>query len=265
MIFMYLSQWPWMVSIQLQDYNGHFQHNCGGSIINEKFVITAAHCVFNVNISNIRLVFGSANLNIVNDKRLVKQTYVHPMYHPHYIYYDVALIELDIALQLGPSIRPVCIPKDPINDAESRQQQVATLTNWGKIGPGQNIPTSSGLRQILMKVFSQTFCNSTRIIDDHNGIPNSLSAKLPKLFQPDLLCAGYEDGVNTSCPGYSGGPLVVLDAQRLSYIQIGVLSGGVCGGSIKYQGAFTRLEDPRVLDFIYRYAFGKTIVNDIGL
>ena len=170
---------------------------------------------------------------------------------------------LDKPLQFGPSISPVCIPKIPATDVDSRKEHAATLTGYGKIDPGQNQPTSSVLRQILMKVFSQTFCNSTRTIDDHNGNPISLSAKLPKLFQSDLICAGYEAGVSTSCPGDSGGPLVVFDSQTRCYTQIGVVSGGVCGSTI-YHGAFTRLEDPQVLDFIYRYAFGKTILA-IGL
>ena len=172
-----------MVSIQFQDNNAPFRHICGASIVNEIFVITAAHCIVNVDISNIQLVFGSANLDMVNEKRLVKKTYVHPMYHPRYFYYDVALLELDVQLQFGPSIRPVCIPIIPVSDVDSRKQNSAILTGWGKIGPGENIPTSSVLRQILMKVFSQTFCNSTRIgesqdedsnDDDVNLIPIAL-------------------------------------------------------------------------------------------
>ena len=274
-----------MVSIQLQDDNAPFRHICGASIVNEIFVITAAHCIVNVDISNIQLVFGSANLDIGNEKRLVKKTYVHPMYHPRYFYYDVALLELDVQLQFGPSIRPVCIPIIPLSDVDSRKHNSAILTGWGKIGPGENIPMSSVLRQILMKVFSQTFCNSTRIGDsqdgdnddipdhldnddpgnDQNGNPISSLAKLPKLFKSDLICAGYEagPGVNTSCPGDSGGPLVIFDSIRHCYTQIGVATGGHCG-STKYHGAFTRLEDPQVLDFIYRYAFGRTIIN-IGM
>ena len=100
---------------------------------------------------------------------------------------------------------------------------------------------------------------------DQNGNPIISSTKLPKLFKSDLICAGYEarNGVNTSCPGDSGGPLVLFDSRRLCYIQIGIAAGGHCG-STKYHGAFTRLEDPQVLDFIYRYAFGRTIIN-IGM
>ena len=252
-----------MTSIQLKNKQGQFQHHCGGSVINENFIITAAHCVVNISISKMQLVFGTTKLDMINEKRFVKQSYVHPMYHSDYFYYDLALLELDNPLQFSPSISPVCIPTDPINDVDSRRQQAATWLGWGKIGPGKNVSASSVLRQTLMKVFSQTFCNSTRTINDQNGNPISWSPYLPKLFQSDLICAGYEGGVSTSCPGDSGGPLVIFDSIRHCYTQIGVATGGHCG-STKYHGAFTRLEDPQVLDFIYRYAFGRTIIN-IGM
>ena len=119
------------------------------------------------------------------------------------------------------------------------------------------------LRQTQLTVYAQSFCNFSRTVTTSDGVKSSSYHKLPDLFQTPLLCAGksnkmghfslskkvkyfmfvgYEAGISGfSCPGDSGGPLMVFDSENKQYIQIGVVHGGACA-SRKLPGIFSRIE-----------------------
>jgi len=71
------------------------------------------------------------------------------------------------------------------------------------------------------------------------------------LFQPHLLCAGYQVSPRGSCEGDSGGPLMVYNATRGQYIQIGMVSGGVSNcGNTDIPDYYARLDHPEIAGFI---------------
>ena len=74
---------------------------------------------------------------------------------------------------------------------------------------------------------------------------------LPQLFQPNLLCAGYESAGQGSCEGDSGGPLMVFNTKLSQYFQVGLVSGGVSScGDKDIPGYYTRLDFPEIADFV---------------
>ena len=74
---------------------------------------------------------------------------------------------------------------------------------------------------------------------------------MPQLFQPNLLCAGYESSQHGSCQGDSGGPLMVYNTNTSQYFQLGMVSGGVSScGDKEIPGYYTRLDFPEIADFI---------------
>jgi secreted trypsin-like serine protease len=89
---------------------------------------------------------------------------------------------------------------------------------------------------------------------------------LPDLFQPHLLCAGYQVSSRGSCEGDSGGPLMVYNASAGQYFQVGIVSGGVshCGNT-DVPDYYVRLDHPDISRFInnpedYKaLVLGKTI------
>ncbi len=74
---------------------------------------------------------------------------------------------------------------------------------------------------------------------------------MPDLFQPYLLCAGYQASSRGSCEGDSGGPLVVLNVSAGQYYQVGMVSGGVTNcGNTDIPDYYARLDHPEIYSFI---------------
>ena len=74
---------------------------------------------------------------------------------------------------------------------------------------------------------------------------------MPQLFQPTLLCAGYESANQGSCHGDSGGPLMVFNTKLSQFFQVGLVSGGVSDCGDKYIPAYyARLDHPEIANFV---------------
>ena len=99
--------WPWQVAIS---YKGIFR--CGGTLVNERFVVTAAHCIPSRNVERYEIVLGDHN-RLVDEKTEqkigVKKITVHPDYKPK-VRNDIALIEIDQDAIITTYITPACLP-----------------------------------------------------------------------------------------------------------------------------------------------------------
>ena len=73
--------WPWIVSIQ-ERYHSHMAHFCGGVILNDQWIVTAAHCCEGMEPDKIVVVVGKHNLSLKKDeiKVKVKALFVRPDY-----------------------------------------------------------------------------------------------------------------------------------------------------------------------------------------
>ena len=123
-----------MVSIVKDSGNGMKNH-CSGTLINKKFVLTAAHCLDRVNIQSLSLVFGSDDLKDEDEffrvERDIRRTFVHPKYNDQFHYFDLALIETDSELEFSGGIQAICLPERAILDVDSRMNDGVTLTGYG--------------------------------------------------------------------------------------------------------------------------------------
>ena len=188
-----ITDWPWMVKIEKLK-NGKFNHHCGGSVISENFVLTAAHCLQNFDTENFRLIFGIDDLNAENQVfkqvRRVKKFSVHPQFDSRVLYFDIGLIEIDQKLEFNGGIHPICLPDKPETNVDFRRNDLATLTGWGKEKLSDR-NTSDILKSIQLTIYPHNFCNRSHDVTG-GFFESSIKNSLPDLFQPNILCAGYE-------------------------------------------------------------------------
>ncbi|XP_072396147.1 trypsin-1-like [Diabrotica undecimpunctata] len=213
-----VNEYPWMTALL---YNNRFY--CGASLINNKYCLTAAHCVNGFTKEKITAVFldhdRSSSFETNTISRKVKNIFRHRGYSTGGTYNnDIAIIELDQEVPLTGMLRPVCLP--PTGKSFTGLQGIAT--GWG--ATKQNGQTSNKLREVKVPIMSNIDCRKT-------GYGNKIT--------DNMLCAGYQGGLKDSCQGDSGGP---LHTKNGSFHQIvGVVSWGEGCAKPNYPGVYTRV------------------------
>ncbi|XP_053619148.1 trypsin-2-like [Plodia interpunctella] len=179
------------VDINLYPYHVAYGTNCGGAIIDRKWVITAGHCG-----KKPYVKVGSKYLN-QGRKIMVKSHHVHPMWgaanKEHPFDYDFQLLELEENLKLDNNVQPVKIGH--IEDMTIGK--VVTVTGWGNTE--ENGPYSNVLRAVRVPIISKENCQRV-------PFPYFRGELTSRMF-----CAGFNEGKKDACQGDSGGPAVAFD------------------------------------------------------
>ena len=200
-------------------FNGENTQNqgCGGTLISDRHVVTAAHCTNGQSHSNLKVVIGETTLAISDDTlRFVSAVAVikqHPGYDPSTTANDICVLELveTVDLNLYPHIKPACLPyASTIADFIG---QTAVVSGWGAVGSGDSL--TSHLHEVNVEVYGNSNC----------GIHTNAMTS-------DMFCAGDMEGGKDSCQGDSGGPLIASDPNNNGALTlIGVVSWGYgCAG-----------------------------------
>ncbi|XP_030376386.1 chymotrypsin-1-like [Scaptodrosophila lebanonensis] len=178
-------QAPFMVSLQQEG-----THVCGGSILTERWILTAAHCVKH---KDITILAGTPNLSIKSGAKVfnVQRVVVHCNYnYPQYAN-DIALIFTKEVMKYSLRIRPIPFIADFVPDGASLK-----LTGWGALdyNPYADFPTApTKLQSLSFRSVPYHKCNHLWKDADGVDIGN--------------ICAFNRLGKG-ACHGDSGGPLV---------------------------------------------------------
>ncbi|XP_076044483.1 anionic trypsin-2-like isoform X4 [Oratosquilla oratoria] len=239
------SSWPWMALLG-EENNPRAPWFCDGVLINEQWVLTAAHCIIEKVPHVVRL--GEHDLSSTHASNhqdyYVKKFVFHPDYDHKQVYHDLALIQLKQRVSITGSIRPVCLPwgSHPLPATGS----LLTLTGWG--GTYYNGPRSDVLQEASLYLLPASKC-----VAGYSTL-HDYAQKYPKGITSDLLCIGDTDGQGQdACQGDSGGP--VMHRRNNKYYLSGIVSLGYGCGKPEFPGIYASVHHSPDLAWIKRVAF----------
>ncbi|XP_076045402.1 venom protease-like isoform X2 [Oratosquilla oratoria] len=239
------NSWPWMALLGYGSKKSP-EWKCDGVLINNLWVLTAAHCVIMEFASVVRL--GEHDLATSKESPHadfgIKDTVFHPNYDYPKGYQDLALLKLDRPVKIKNEIRPVCLPWGE-QEVPSIGSTV-TLTGWGRTSFGGN-------RSNILQEASVHMLNREECVKGFSTL-HDYSSRYPRGITSDLLCIGDTDGEGQdACQGDSGGPVVIREDEK--YVLVGIVSLGYGCSNPDFPGVYASAHHPSDLAWIKKVAF----------
>lgn len=267
-------KWPWAVAIfELDPLSEYQTHICGGSLISDSFVMTAAHCVHQSRFdllgpSQLIVKVANARLDAYDEHHFIEEVFVHPDYIVDRKAADIALLKIS-SPSLPKRARPICLPSYSAAKRFDFTDNYVTVIGWGYTGPrtgtvsaqthdttldeqlmrGDASRYSTALREAQLRVTNTDECKR-----NYSKIPDIDWLKIDQRF----MCAMDPEGKRDTCQGDSGGPLMwtAADQPRSThstsselqhqqheqrYYQLGVVSFGQGCADTRWAGVYTRV------------------------
>jgi secreted trypsin-like serine protease len=234
------NEFPFHVALRERGKSKSF---CGGSIIDNNWILTAAHCLKNesgmsVNPEDIEAVIGvtelpsESNINEISDNVVsITRLVVHSQYHHKSKLNDLALLKTTAGLIR--KSREVYTETIPLSSGEQGfLGKEAVVMGYGDQWDGSGFGSKT-LRSVQVRILEDNTCR--RVYWTFNNAA--------------MMCAGNLGGGRDSCQGDSGGPLIVKK-QDGQWIQVGIVSHGSGCARKGFPAVYTRVS---TFDWLIHY------------
>ena len=196
-----VNEYPWMVSLQFEGI-----HQCGGSLISDRWILSAAHCFKNRmrkkrNPRNWIAVLGEHDFKTDDEadhiEIKISRIYIHPDYYKEVRFnYDFALLRMRRKVDFSTlsHIHPICLPKD---DSDSFANAISIATGWGLRREGISSSVSTKLLEVTLETLPNDAC-----AHDYGYSPLQITDQ--------MICANAINGGKGTCQ-YDSGNSVYTD------------------------------------------------------
>jgi len=216
------NEFPWQVMLMLSGDQGL----CGGSILSNQTILTAAHCADHWGVEDMTVVVGEHDWTVDDGEMTINvcEKVIHPNYENKFDYaiYDIAILTLCEDITFTKNVAPVCPPSLPDSDYAKVS---AIVTGWGVL-------VENGTNPEKLMELEVTTINNTECIKEYKNL------KKYEVTDSMICTTKYnQDAYTGFCQGDSGGALVTDEGGY--YSQIGVVSW--TEGCARYPGVYTRV------------------------
>ena len=209
---------PWQVSVRYGTSGGN--HFCGGTILDSKTVLSAAHC-FQSGINNHYIMAGAISITDTSAQIIQVASSVintENVYNSQTYNNDYIILKLASALTFNDNVQPACLPESSYNPGTGK---TCFISGWGYLEYKGKIPAN--LQWVGVPTMTNAQCG------------NYYSATITD----SMLCAGFVQGGKDSCQGDSGGPFVCNENGQA--IIAGVVSWGKGCAAANAPGVYARV------------------------
>ncbi|XP_071850074.1 uncharacterized protein [Apostichopus japonicus] len=211
--------WPWQVQLWFKVAARRRELVCGGTLVSERIVITAAHCFFHKNSNRKglwRVQLGKHKYRKTVDpttgeiQSKITDIITYEPLDQFSVWHDIAILVLKTPITaFTERVSPACVDRNNVNVED--ENLLCYATGWGitQIVSGRR---AQWLQEARLPIINHQTCNHENVYE------NSI--------EDDMFCAGFLEGRVDACKGDSGGPYVCLNTAEDRWFLVGITSWG---------------------------------------